>query len=143
MLLYEAIKHIYPNIKDSEFSLRDDGFGPYIHSWSYGQQAPTQSEVDSALPVVTFQSLTKQFDSAVEAYLHAEAVSHGYTNIERACMYAPVPNPYEAESRSFVEWVGSVWAYCYQELQKVQAGTRPVPTVEQILSELPTRVIPS
>lgn len=93
-------------------------------------------------PEEAFRVLVKQFDSAVESHLYAEAVAHGYTNIERACMYAAFPNPYWEESKSFVQWVGNVWAYCYGELQKVQAGTRPVPTVEQIISELPTRVLP-
>lgn len=95
---------------------------------------PSQAEL--------FQLTVKQFDSAVEAHLYAEAASCGYTNIERACMYASSPNPYQAESQSFVEWVGNVWAYCYGELQKVEAGTRSMPSVEQIISELPTRVVP-
>lgn len=141
-MLYAAIKYIYPNIADSAFHLQDDGSGAYIHSWNYEQPMPTQAQIDSALPIVSFQAIVKQFDSAVEAYLHAGATAHGYTNIERACMYAPVPNPYEAESQTFVQWVGDVWAYCYGELLKVENGTRPIPTVEQIISELPERVIP-
>jgi len=90
-------------------------------------------------PEETFQALVKQFDDAVEAHLHAEAVAQGYSNIERACMYASYYNPYQDESRAYVKWVGEVWAYCYQELQKVQEGTRTVPTIEQIISELPVR----
>ena len=32
-MLYSAIKLLYPDIKDSEFSLQDDGEGAYISSW--------------------------------------------------------------------------------------------------------------
>jgi len=140
-MLYEVIKYLYPNIQDSQFSLRDDsdGLGPYIHSWSYPQPAPTQQQIDEALPVVHFQALVKQFDAAVEAYLHAGATAHGYTNIERACMYAAYQNPFQAESQSYVEWVGKVWAYCYQVLELVEDGVRQIPTVEELISELPKR----
>ena len=118
---------------------RTNGFlelrnGNVVWSTSPPPPRPTEAEL--------FQLTIKQFDAAVEAHLQAEAVAAGYTNIERACMYAPVPNPFEAESRSFVQWVGNVWAYCYGELQKVQAGTRPMPTIEQIISELPQRIPP-
>lgn len=140
-MLYDVIKYLYPGILDSQFSLRDDsdGSGPYIHSWSYPQQAPTQQQIDVALPMVSFQALVKQFDSAVEAHLHDEAVANGYTNIERACMYASYQNPFQAESQSYVEWVGNVWAHCYQVLKSVENGMRPVPTVEELIVELPKR----
>lgn len=39
MSLYYKIKHLYPDILDSEFSLRDDGDGVYIEKWTYGGAA--------------------------------------------------------------------------------------------------------
>lgn len=141
-MLHAVIKHLYPTILDSQFSLQDDGEGSYIEAWSYPDPQPTQEQIDTAAPVVAFNSLVAQFDSAIEAHLHSGAVSVGYTNIERACMYSGSPNPFQAESQSFVAWVGNVWAYCYGELQKVQQGTRAMPTVAEIVSELPSRVPP-
>lgn len=141
--MYAIIKHIYPDIQDSEFALQDDGNGPYIKRWNYAQPQPTQAEMDAAAPTVAFNVTVKQFDVAVEAHLHAEATAHGYTNIERACMYASYANPYQAESQTYVAWVGNVWAYCYAELEKVKAGTRPMPTIEEIIAELPARVVPA
>lgn len=49
MNYYRAIKIAYPDILDSEFSLRDDGDGVYISSWTYGG-AP-QPELNT-LPVL-------------------------------------------------------------------------------------------
>lgn len=143
--LYDIIKYIYPDIQDWQFSLQDngDGQGPFIAYWDYPQPQPTQAEIDAARPAVEFLLLVRQFDAAIEAHLRDEAMAAGYTNIERACMYAAAPNPYQAESQSFVSWAGNVWAYCRQELAKVQAGTRPTPTIEQIISELPARVMPT
>lgn len=142
--MYDIILYLFPDIQPWQFSLRDDGNGPYISSWTYPAPQPTQAEMDAAAPQVAWQALVKQFDDAIEAHLHAAAVAAGYTNIERACMYAAATNPFESESQSFVSWAGNVWSYCEEELAKVQAGTRtPTPTVEDIISELPTRVIPT
>lgn len=142
--MYDIIKYLFPDIQDWEFTLQDDGQGVYIAYWGYaGAPQPTQAEMDAVRPAVEFQLLVREFDAAIEAHLRDEAVAAGYTNIERACMYAAAANPFQAESQSFVSWAGNVWAYCQQELAKVQAGTRPTPTVEQIISELPARVIPA
>lgn len=140
--LYDIIKYLFPDIQDWHFMLRDDGNGVYISYWDYPQPQPTQAEVDAARPAVEFQMLVREFDAAVEAHLRDEAVTAGYTNIERACMYAAATNPFQAESQSFVTWAGNVWSYCRQELAKVQAGTRPTPVLEDFLLELPARVPP-
>ena len=86
-----------------------------------------------------FTNTVVKFESAIQSHLDAQAQSKGYDNITTACSYAAAPNPFQAEAVSFVSWRGNVWAYCYQELAKVQAGTRAMPTVEQIISELPAR----
>lgn len=141
--MYDIIKYLFPDIQDWQFGLQDDGDGPYISYWDYPEPQPTQAEMDAAAPAVAFLQLVASFDAAVEAHLRDGAVAAGYTNLERACMYAAAPNPYQAESQSFVSWAGNVWAYCRGELAKVQAGTRPTPTIEEIISELPARVIPT
>ncbi|MDH2092534.1 hypothetical protein N5K21_27860 [Rhizobium pusense] len=41
-----------------------------------------------------------------------------------------------AEAQAFVAWRDNVWFYAYGELDKVQAGHRPQPTVEQFLDEI-------
>lgn len=142
-MFYEIIMYLYPDIQPWQFELRDDGNGIYISRWDYPAPQPTQAEMDAVVPIIEFQRLVREFDVAVEAHLLAEAQAAGYTNIERACMYAAAANPFQADSQSFVSWAGNVWAYCKQELAKVEAGTRPTPTIEQIISELPARVIPT
>ena len=49
-MIFEAIKSICPGILDSQFRLQDDGTGPYIAFWSYGQPQPTQAQIDAAIP---------------------------------------------------------------------------------------------
>jgi hypothetical protein len=82
----------------------------------------------------------KAFEVAIQAELDADAQAKGYDNILSACAYAGAPNPFQTEAKAFITRRGNVWAYCYGELAKVQAGTREMPTIAQIVSELPARV---
>lgn len=88
-------------------------------------------------PEQQMQLLVEQFTDAVQQHLDSKARSKGYDNIISACSYAAAPNPFQEESAQFVTWRGNVWAYCYQELAKVQAGTRLVPDIGVFLMELP------
>lgn len=91
-------------------------------------------------PKLTIEQIAAKFELDIQSYLDDEAQLRGYDNITTACSYAAAPNPFQAESISFVKWRGNVWAYCYGELAKVQNGSRAMPTIEQIISELPARV---
>jgi len=87
-----------------------------------------------------FTNVVSKFEAAIQQELDNDAQAKGYDNILSACAYAGAPNPFQGESKLFVTRRGNVWAYCYQELAKVQSGKRAMPTVEQIISELPARV---
>lgn len=89
----------------------------------------------------TLPELIKQFTDAVQAHLDAGAKTLGYDGILSACSYAVSTNlPFSVEGKSCLDWRDAVWLYCYAELAKVEAGTRPMPTIEQIISELPARI---
>jgi hypothetical protein len=89
------------------------------------------------------------FDEAIEAELDRQAAEAGYyhpqnriPNIDRACSYASYPNPYQAESQSFVAWRAAVWSYVYEVKTQVDANQRTAPTIEELIQELPERVMP-
>lgn len=86
-----------------------------------------------------FADRTKVYEQAVQAHLDAGAQAKGYDNILSACSYAGYTNPFQTEGQSFVVWRGAVWAYCYEQLALVKAGTRTAPTVEELIAELPMR----
>ena len=60
--MYNAIKNLYPSIKDSEFSLQDnaDGLGVFIARWTYAQPKPTPAELAlvSDAPIKTYAPLS-------------------------------------------------------------------------------------
>lgn len=90
----------------------------------------------------TLEELTKVYTDAVQNHLDVGARARGYDNIVSACSYAGYTNAFEAEGISFGQWRAACWVYCYAELAKVEVGTRPLPTIPEILAELPARVLP-
>ena len=70
------------------------------------------------------------------------ARAKGYDDNVSACSYAGYENVFQAEAIAFGQWLANVWAYGYAELDKMIAGTRPVPTIAEILAELPALVLP-
>ena len=139
-MLYAQIKSIYPLIDDDDFNLQDDGHGVYIHLWTSVLAKPTFEQLNATIPAIQLSETTAQFEQAIQAELDADAQAKGYDNINTACAYAGAPNPFQAESKLFITRRGNVWAYCFLELGKVKTGLRPMPTIAQIISELPARI---
>ena len=98
------------------------------------------SEGNTPEPEYTEEELieqTKQMAlTAVQNMLDSAAKAKGYDSILSACSYAAYPNPFQAEGQEFVAWRGAVWAKCYEILREVEAGTRPAPTVSELLAEI-------
>ena len=91
--------------------------------------------------VPTQEEIIQSFKDAIQNTLDDEAKIKGYDNIVSACSYAGYPNVFQAEAVAFGQWRANVWAYGYAELDKVIAGTRPVPTIAEIIAELPALVL--
>lgn len=93
-------------------------------------------------PVETPEQIIEVFKAAIQNTLDEAARAKGYDDIVSACSYAGYPNVFQEEAITFGQWRANVWAYGYAELDKVIAGTRPVPTIPEILAELPALVLP-
>lgn len=74
----------------------------------------------------------------VQKHLDDTAKTRGYDNIMSLCTYITDPDQQFAfEGQAGVNWRSSVWRTCYNIMGAVQQGLRPIPTIEQLLSELP------
>ena len=93
-------------------------------------------------PAKTPAQIIEGFKAAIQSTLDEAARANGYDDIVSACSYAGYENVFQAEAVAFGQWRANVWAYGYAELDKVIAGTRPVPTIPEILAELPALVLP-
>lgn len=84
--MHEAIKFLFPDILESQYSLQDDGNGPYIKSWDYDQPQPTIEQLATATQSVTsYAILTAAHARINSAYISAvNTVTAGYPENEIA-----------------------------------------------------------
>ena len=83
------------------------------------------------------EQIIAQYTAAVQKHLDDFARTRGYDGIMSAATYATSTVPkFKAEGQYAVEARDATWAKCYEVLDAVQAGTRPMPTLEELLDEL-------
>lgn len=73
----------------------------------------------------------------VQDHLDAQAKLSGYDSIHTAAIRAGYPGPYQVEGIKFATWMDNVWVFCYAVLANVQAGTRSIPSLAELIAELP------
>ena len=96
-------------------------------------------------PEPTTEQLKEQFIATIQAHMDAEAKKAGYDDVKSAVTYADEPSvpKFQLEGMAFREWRSLVWAFAYSLFDAVMAGTRQMPTIEGIISELPVLHLPS
>ena len=100
----------------------EDNFSWY---WQQGEQEQTEQ-------------LTKQFTQSVQKWMDVKAQERGYDNIISACTYAgSTDEKFAAEGKAAKEWRDKVWRHCYDVVAQVVSGNRDIPTISELLAELP------
>ena len=89
------------------------------------------------------QILIGEYSEAVQEHLDAEAKTKLYDNIMSACSYASGTGTYATEGQAALTWRIAVWEYVEQVLADVEAETRTLPTVSELIAELPAMTWPS
>lgn len=78
------------------------------------------------------------FTAAIEDHIEAVARERQYSSAVSCVSYLNDPNPaWAAEAQAFVAWRSAVWATVFAALSEVQSGKRQVPTVAELIAELP------
>ena len=91
---------------------------------------------------LTAQELKALFISSIQNLLDSKAKEKNYDSILSACSYAGYDNPFRAEGEAYGVWRADCWQVGYQILAEVEAGTRPMLTIEEVLAEMPLLVLP-
>lgn len=131
----DGVKKFHAIPTDTEEHGRD------LYQWAIdGEFGPVAPYVE---PVPTKEEKLQLITDAVQAHLDAPAQALGYDTIITAALRAGYPGPYHAEGAAFAAWMDACWAACYAILAEVEAGTRPAPTIAELLAELPVLTLPS
>ena len=98
----------------------------------------------AALLQEEFLASTKsRLTSAIQSMLDDKAKERNYDSILSLCTYATsTAAKFSKEGQAAVEWRDEVWAKGYAILADVEGGERAIPTVDELLSELPSFVWP-
>ena len=76
-------------------------------------------------------------NNAIQNHLDTKAQEFRYDNMMSARSYAGYANPFQTEAQALATWCADCWAKAGQIENDVEAGNRPMPTVDEVLSELP------
>lgn len=89
--------------------------------------------------VPTEAELQEYFENGVEEWMNTVVAERHYDSID-TCIgrYLYSPNEkYRREATAVMEWNTLVWDKCWDILAEVKQGKRPVPTLEEVIEELP------
>lgn len=127
----------------TNFYIHKDGY-LYNGDLTEGAREATREEINSFLyPEPTPAEIQKALTDAVQAYMDGKANERGYDNIHTACTYAMSTDPvFKAEADACLSWRDNVWRTCYNILGEVTAGLREIPTVDELIFELPGLIWP-
>lgn len=87
------------------------------------------------------KQIQEQLTDAVQKWMDKTVQQRNYDNILSACSYAGSKvEKFNAEGTACQTWRDEVWKTCYKILDEVLAGTREIPTEEELINELPVLV---
>ena len=82
--------------------------------------------------------IKKTLLDAVDEYIDKTVQARGYDNIAKCVTYEGDIDPiFNREGTMAKQWRSKVYRTCYNILAGVEAGYRPIPTVAELLDELP------
>lgn len=97
----------------------------------------TTEEPDWVPPAPPLPELN-DYRVAIQYRIDATASEKQYENGVACASYAVSTIPdWATQAQAFVAWRDAVWAYAFGEMGKIEGGTRPQPTVDELISELP------
>jgi len=86
----------------------------------------------------------KRLTAVIQRHMDSVAQTRNYDGILSLCTYATSTNAkFSSEGRAGVEWRDAVWDTGYQLLDEVQAGTREIPTDDELIGLLPAMQWPA
>lgn len=148
MTLVDQIMFINPQITPADFLTNvivkdmSDGKGPFIAAWNFDFPQPSVDTLAKASPPL--EDIEKTVIDSVQKRLDDFAQTRNYIGIVSACTYVnSTVAKFQAEGTYCLKSRDAHWGLCYQILADVQAGVRPLPSVDEVLKEMPDLIWPT
>lgn len=94
--------------------------------------------VKIVVPEPTPEEIQAQLTAKVQTYLDTTAQKLGYDSCLSVCSYVDTGvTKFDEEGAAFRKWRSAVWEKGYEIVDEVKAGTREIPTEEELFAELP------
>ena len=89
--------------------------------------------------IPTEKEIQEQLEQGIEAWMNTVVAARDYDSIDTCiARYTDSPNPkYAREAKAVKNWNTAVWDKCWDILAEVKEGKRPIPTLEEVIAELP------
>lgn len=136
-----------PTVGELQVAYQDgteiDSKGNRVIKWSIKDmfedtEEKTKAEQEAEYMAKKMQDLAKAMENAIENHINTTVKARGYNSQDSIAKYLVSGNPFYAECTAISLWIGSVWVYSHQVQADVMAGTRTMPTIEELIAELPT-----
>lgn len=108
--------------------------------WEY-EEIPKEPEPPEP-PELTEEEKQEQIKNYLKAvvqnWMDKTVQEREYDGVHTACLYVNSPiEKFQKEGQACLEWMSAVWVRCYAIQDEVLAGTREIPTEEELIAELP------
>ena len=129
-MISKALKELRPNAKwvlrDGKLEWLDDV-----------QTEPTQAEIDIKIAELELLEQANSINKSIQNHLDTKAQEFRYDNMMSARSYTGYTNAFQAEAQALATWASECWVVAGEIEADVQAGVRDMPTVDEVLAELP------
>ena len=78
---------------------------------------------------------------AIQKLLDDTAKAHRYDDMKSVRSYTGFDNPFRDECIAMAKWAANCWIYAGELEASVRSGARSMPTIEEVLAELPLLTI--
>ena len=98
--------------------------------------------VEIPVHIPTEEEIQTQLEQGIEAWMNTVVAERHYNSIDTCiARYTDSPNSkYAQEAKAVKDWNTAVWDKYWGILAEVKADTRPIPTLEEVIAELPKLV---
>lgn len=129
---------------DLGFPLLALSAAPAALPWHRVVEAPPVGNVQQWAQVpMTPTEIERILIASLDAHFDATANQRRYRDRYTCAVRAGYTGPFQAEGQAFASWMDTCNALGYQIMAEVQAGTRAIPTPEELIGAMPAMVWPS